>query len=193
MVNKKQDILDAYIELSFINRQNRGTISAQQVAEYVGCSKVLIFQYYSNMDELSSVCFHSICHEIKDEIRKVYVPDTITPESVMDYLLKVWERFFGYLSSNPPKAHYFVSYSLNRSPYPTGYSSSDMIVKSILGEEYEHFLLECPDFILISEYLVYVAALTANMVQNSSDPESVTEKITRIIMDGISSIIVKRS
>ncbi len=145
------------------------------------------------MTTLSEVCFHSICHDIKDEIREVCVPDTITPESVMDYLLRIWERFFGYLSSNPPKAYYFVFHSLNRSPYPTGYSSSDMITKSILGEEYGRFLLNCPDFVLISEYLVSVAALAANMVQNSSDPESVTEKITRIIMDGISSIIVKGS
>jgi len=189
MTNRRQEILEAFIELTYTNRQKGKRCSAQQVADHIGCSKVLIFQYFPDMRTLSESSFHLICHEIKDILQSIDVPENIDPRSTVEYLCEIWDSFFRYLSSNPSRMHYFIFYSLNYSPYPSGYNSSDKIVRSILREHYEAFIAKCPDFVLISQYLVSVAALAANMVEGSEEPDIVITKITTIIMSGISSIV----
>lgn len=189
MANRKKEILDAYIELSYINRNTGKKASAQMVADYIGCSKVLIFQYYPNVRSLSDNCFDLICHEIKEEIKAVSVPDVIETGTIFSYLCEIWRTFFSYLVSHLAKMHFFIFYSLNYSRFPSGYISSDAVARSILGDRYEQFILKCPDFMLISEYLITVAALAANIVQNSKNPQLVTEKISVIIMNGISAMI----
>lgn len=70
-MNKKDDIIRTTIELYHLKGE---TVSLDDIAKQVGCSKTLIIHYYGNRSNLLSACFCMICHEIRLELDMVEAP-----------------------------------------------------------------------------------------------------------------------
>lgn len=106
MTNKKLAIIEATIER--LIREGR-TFSTEDVAKDVGCSQSLIFRYCRTKDDIVSVCFDEICHEIRIELDKVPFPEKVDSNTILNYMMDVWEIYFDYLSSKRSHTKVYVA------------------------------------------------------------------------------------
>ena len=139
MTNKKLAIIEATIER--LIREGR-TFSTEDMAKDVGCSQSLIFRYCRTKDDIVSVCFDEICHEIRIELDKVPFPEKVDSNTILNYMMDVWEIYFDYLSSKRSHAKVYVACVSQGCRYPAGYDSPEAVLKRILDSYYSTVVLK---------------------------------------------------
>ena len=77
------------------------TVSLDDIANEVGCSKTLIIHYFGSRSKLFSECFSKICHEVRLAFDGVEAPEGISKESMREYLTELWRAYFEYLKDHP--------------------------------------------------------------------------------------------
>ena len=97
-MNKKEDILKTAIKIYYVKGE---TVSLDDIAKEVGCSKTLIIHYFGSRDMLLSTCFCRICHEVGLAFNSVEAPEGVSKESMKEYLTRLWRAYFDYLKDHP--------------------------------------------------------------------------------------------
>lgn len=186
MTNKKPIIIRATIERLI---KDGRSFSTEDVANDAGCSQSLIFRYYGTKDGLISACFDEICHEIRIELEKVPFPERIDPATIQCYMMDVWESYFNYLRSNRSHAKVYVACVSHGYRYPAGYDSPEAVLKRILDEHYDVFILKYPNTKLVAEYLILLANSVAIGLSSGwgNDIDDLNGVLKKMIMNGIMS------
>lgn len=183
MANKKAAIVDATIRRI---AEQGNSFTTGQVASDLSCSQALIFRYYRTKEELLSVCFDRVCHELKVVLRGVSLPKTMTRDSINGYIVEVWRAYCDYLESNSHIARaymYFVSVGRR---YPHGYNSAEFVLRNLLEDDFEKINEAHPDFIFIAEYIIMISNVVAagKNIEWKNDPDTV-RKLDLILRYGI--------
>ena len=184
-MNKKNDILLKTIELYHIKG---ATVSLDDIATELGCSKTLIIHYYGTKRNLMSSCFTLICHEIRLRLHEVSGPEVCTVENIRSYLSDLWRAYFGYLMENPKKARFFIQHAHSHGPLPPKYRTVEEVIKRIFEDKYGCLADEHPELMFDIKYMVAIANGMAALV--FADRTEASEDLMELCIDKIMNGVV---
>lgn len=183
-MNKKDEILQVTIRLF---HEKGETVSLDDIAKEVGCSKTLIIHYYGKRENLLKSCFSLVCHEVRLAISEVQAPEGCSKEDMRRYLTDIWRSYFNYLKDNPVKARFFIQYSHGIGTLPPRYKTPEAVIKRILDERYGHLMDEDPELMFSVTYMIAIAnGMAALVFSDHAEPtEELTERCIDRIMNGV--------
>lgn len=184
VTNKKDTILETTIKHIAIFGDS---FSTERIAEDVGCSQSLIFRYYHNKKELMRMCFDSVCHDMLAVLKSISFPLEVTPDSINNYILEIWDAYMMYLESNEHKAKTYVFFINRGYRYPTGYPNPNAVVRKIIGDKYDVVTKACPDFTFKSGYIIIMSNLivSSDFKKWFTDIKELDLKVRNVISHGI--------
>ncbi|MBR4685324.1 MAG: TetR/AcrR family transcriptional regulator [Candidatus Methanomethylophilaceae archaeon] len=186
-MNKKNDILLKTIELFHTKGE---TVSLDDIATELGCSKTLIIHYFRTKRNLMSSCFSLICHEVRLRLAEVPAPEVCTVENIRSYLADLWRAYFGYLMENPQKARFFIQYTHSHGPFPPKYRTVDEVIRRIFEDKYGCLTDEHPELMFDIKYMVAIANGMAALV--FADKTEASQDLPELCIDKIMNGVVPK-
>ena len=184
MANRKGTIVECTIHCFF---EHGYDFSLDDVAKAADCSKTLVIHYFTNRKGLMAECFDIICREVKERLTEAL--DHVEG-GLEDYLRLALNTYLDYLLENPMKANYYIHYSFKIRPFPRGYNNPNAVVRKILGNRCDALKVANEDMDLVSVANAVAAGMFNKWYGQGDD---VRDKIVDMILDGIKSVVLKRS
>lgn len=107
---KKEKLIDCTMRT--VAENGLMSVSMQMVTSMAGTAEGLIYKHFGNKENLLLECYLCLYREIREKIesglgqgKKVK-----TKEEMLDFLRKMWEKYFDFLISNPYKTLYYYEY-----------------------------------------------------------------------------------
>ena len=183
-MNRRQQIIEAAIERI---AEDGIRFSTEDIARDIGCSQSLIFKYFERKGDLIQECFVVVCRKVSVVVSSVVAPAKYDYDSVIGYLMEIWDRFIDYMNDNTVYARAYVFFMAHGFVFPYQGERSEKAVRRILGDSYRPLVDAYPHLDMVFSYLILMANVIALQKSHETREDNVVnrDRLKEIILYGI--------